>query len=147
MPLAVLPATLPNAKKKSFYQVFLTTAGGILPIVSWGVTGAFPAWLSLVRLNENLAVVQGRVPNALSAATFSVTITATDSTPTTPLTATCVTTTGLTIVDGPDEDGYHGVEANRATVQTVTQVHQLGLTSAADAIQRMWPLAGVAQNS
>lgn len=145
MAVTVSPAALPARKKNAFYAVILTAAGGTGPY-SWAVTaGALPTGTTLTRINDTQAVVQGKTPAALDAATFTCTITATDSLS---ATGTCVSTTVTHIVDGPDAQAYHGTEANRTTVQLIDQIeHGTGITSAADAIQRMWPLTGPAQNS
>lgn len=145
MAVSVSPAALPSRKKNSFYSVILTASGGTGPY-SWAVTaGALPTGTTLARINDTQAVVQGKTGPTLDAATFTCTITATDSLA---AAGTCVSTTVAHIVDGPDPTGYHGTEANRSTVLTVDQVeHGAGIPSAADAITRAWPLSGPAQNS
>jgi hypothetical protein len=162
MAITISPGALPAPKKGTFYQVFLSIVSTpTLPIlpVTWAVTsGALPAFLTLSKVRDlpvydgspnsisSLAVVQGSVPSTLNTGTWTATITATDSTPTTPLTATCVST-GVTIVaDGPDIEGYHGTEANRTTILTVDAFAQ-GKLAVADALARAWPLSPPSQNS
>jgi hypothetical protein len=144
MAVSVSPGALPAPKKNSHYQLVLTASGGTAPY-TWAITsGALPGFLTLSRLNDTQALVSGKVPATLNAATFTATITATDSLS---ATGTCVSTGVTQGVDGPDATGYHGTEANRTTVTTVDQFeHGSGLT-VADALQRMWPLTGPSQNS
>jgi hypothetical protein len=143
MPVSVSPSALPAPKKNSHYQLFLTASGGTAPY-SWAVTsGALPAGFTLTRINDTQAVVAGRGPSTLIAGTFTATITATDSLS---ATGTCVSTGVSNSADGPDPQGYHGTEANRSTVVTIDQFRQ-GQLTAADLIERMWPLTGPSQNS
>lgn len=150
MTMTVTPSALPAPKKNSHYQVTLTAAASapsLVPPVTWAVTsGALPSFLTLTRINDTQALVSGKVPAALSATPWTATITATDSTGT-PQTATCVSTSVASGVDGPDSTGYHGTEANRTTVTTIDQFeHGTGL-NVSDSLQRMWPLTGPSQNS
>jgi hypothetical protein len=143
MAVSVSPSALPAPKKNVHYQVFLTASGGTAPY-SWAVTsGSLPAGFTLTRINDTQALVSGRGPSTLVAGTFTATITATDSLA---ATGTCVSTGVNNSADGPDPQGYHGTEANRTTVTTIDQFRQ-GQLSAADQIERMWPLTGPSQNS
>lgn len=145
MAVTVSPTALPAPKKNSHYQVILTGAGASpagTPL-TWSVSaGALPGFLTLRRLNDTQAVVEGKVPSTLNAGTFTCTIQCTDGSTTASVTSTTITLG----VDGPDATGYHGTEANRSTVVTVDQFeHGAGLP-VADALQRMWPLTGPSQN-
>jgi hypothetical protein len=145
MAVTVSPTALPAPKKNAHYQVILTGAGASpagTPL-TWSVSsGALPGFLTLRRLNDTQAIVEGRVPNSLNAGTFTCTIQCTDGS-----TTASVISTGVALgVDGPDPQGYHGSEANRTTVTTIDQFRQ-GQLSAADQIERMWPLTGPSQNS
>ena len=144
MPVTVTPSALPAPKKNSHFQVILQAAGGTGPY-SWAVSsGALPTGFVLSRIDDTRAVVSGKVPATLNASTFTATITATDSLS---ATGTCVSTTVALVVDGPDNQGYHGTEANRTTVTLLDAIdHGAGL-ALADALTRMWPLVGPSQNS
>src|SRR6266568_5159728 len=148
MALTISPAAIPSPKKNSFFSVTFTTAGGILPIVSWVVTvGTLPTWMTLTVVDNNHMLLSGKVPKTLAATGSALTITATDSTPVTPLTATVTLAASGTVVDGPDEQGIHTTEALRATEATIDQFRQspgVRLTPA-DWLARQWPLGGRAQ--
>jgi hypothetical protein len=145
MAVSVSPTVLPAPKKNSHYQVILTGSGASpagTPL-TWSVSsGALPGFLSLRRLNDTQAVVEGKVPSAQNAGTFTCTIQCTDGSTTASVTSTSVTLG----VDGPDPQGYHGSEANRSTVITADQFERGTGLPPADAIARMWPLSGPAQN-
>lgn len=144
MAVTVTPSALPAPKKNSHYQLTLTAAGGTGPY-TWAVSsGTLPTFLSLTRINDTQALVSGHVPATLNAATFTATITATDSVA---ATGACTSTSVISGVDGPDPTGYHGTEGNRSTVATIDQIeHGAGL-SVSDSLARQWPLTGPSQNS
>jgi|SRR5215469_1345665 len=156
MAAAVTPSALPAPKKNAFYSVQLVgtgfgTAG--VSTVTWSVaSGSLPAFLTLRKVSDSgsgaggvtsVAVVEGKVPSALDATTFTCTITGTDGTNS----ASCTSTSVTKGVDGPDPAGFHLSEANRTSVATIDQIeHGAGL-SVADSIARQWPLTGPSQNS
>lgn len=156
MAAAVTPSALPAPKKNARYRIQLLgtgfgTAG--VSTVTWTVSsGALPAGYTLTKLFDSGsgagnvssgAVVEGPGPSSLVGGTFTATIQATDGTNT----ATCVSTGVALSADGPDNQGYHGTEANRSTVTLLDAVdHGPGLP-VADYLFRMWPTNPPAQNS
>jgi hypothetical protein len=164
MAMTITPSSISNAKKNSYYNVLYVPAGGVAPY-SWVLTsGALPTWLSFTTVNIPVGTgsvtclnIFGYVPNALATGVLAPLFTCTDSTPTTHLTATVTTSTGGTIVSGPDPEGYHDTEANRSEIVTVDQFRR-GISGAdntgtvntmttADYIARAWPLDPPSQNS
>lgn len=156
MAAAVTPGALPAPKKNTRYRVVLTATGfGTASVnsVTWTVSsGSLPAGFTLSKVTDygsgaggvaSIAVVDGPTPNALNPGTFTATITASDGTNS----ATCVSTGVTLVVDGPDNQGYHGSEANRSTITTYDTIdHGPGLPIA-DALLRAWPSNPPSQNA